>query len=62
VRSLHKDDGEHIAGDIRRMYLILILEWLAYLRHLRTDDPYLFSPAVRTNPFDPKTSIEAKQE
>lgn len=60
VRALSRTDGEHIAGDIRRAYLILIGEWLAYLRHLRTDYPYLFSLAVRTNPFDPAASAEVK--
>jgi len=53
-------DGEHIAGDIRRAYAILIVEWLAYLRHLRTDYPYLFSLAVRTNPFDPAAKVEVQ--
>jgi hypothetical protein len=60
VRSLNKSDGEHLAGDIRRAYLILITEWLAYMLHLKTDYPYLFSLAVRTNPFDPNASIEVK--
>ena len=45
-------DGEHIAGDIRRAYVLLIVEWLAYMKHLKNEYPYLFSLAVRTNPFD----------
>jgi hypothetical protein len=49
-------DGTHIAGDIKRAYTILIVEWLAYMRHLKHDYPYLFSFAVRTNPFDPNAS------
>ncbi len=42
----------HLSGDIRRAYSILITEWLAYMKHLKSDYPYLFSLAVRTNPFD----------
>jgi hypothetical protein len=60
VRSLGAADGEHIAGDIRRAYLILIVEWLAYMQHLKTDYPYLFSLAVRTNPFDPAAKVEVQ--
>lgn len=60
VTALSGPDGEHLAGDIRRAYLILVGEWLAYLRHLQTDYPYLFSLAVRTNPFDPAASVEVK--
>jgi hypothetical protein len=45
-------DREHIAGDIRRAYVLLIVEWLAYMKHLKNEYPYLFSLAVRTNPFD----------
>lgn len=45
-------DGTHLAGDIQRAYVILIAEWLAYMKHLKNEYPYLFSLAARTNPFD----------
>lgn len=54
-------DAEHIAGDMKRAYLILIVEWLAYMKHLKNEYPYLFSLAVRTNPFDPSASPIIKQ-
>jgi hypothetical protein len=57
LRRLPATDGNHIAGDIRRAYTILIVEWLAYMKHLSRDYPYLFSFAVRTNPFDPNASV-----
>jgi len=53
-------DGAHLAGDIKRAYVILIAEWLAYMKHLKNDYPYLFSLAVRTNPFDPNASVAVK--
>jgi hypothetical protein len=56
LQHLPPADGNHITGDIRRAYTILIVEWLAYMKHLKQDYPYLFSFAVRTNPFDPKAS------
>ncbi len=54
--NLPPADANHIAGDIKRAYAILIVEWLAYMKHLKHDYPYLFSFAVRTNPFDPNAS------
>jgi hypothetical protein len=60
LRNLTPADGNHIAGDIRRAYTILIIEWLAYMKHLKQDYPYLFSFAVRTNPFDPHASVMVK--
>ena len=56
LQHLMPSDGNHIAGDIRRAYTILIVEWLAYMKHLKQDYPYLFSFAVRMNPFDPNAS------
>jgi hypothetical protein len=58
VRNLSRADSEHIAGDIKRAYLILVTEWLSYMRHLQKDYPYLFSLSVRTNPFDPNAAVE----
>jgi len=58
VSSLSYSDREHLAGDIRRVNALLSLEWLAYMQHLEEDYPYLFSLAVRTNPFDPDAKVE----
>lgn len=55
-RALPKPDIEHLAVDIKRAYGLLVSEWLAYMSHLQGDYPYLFSLAVRTNPFDPRAS------
>jgi hypothetical protein len=49
-------DWNHLSGDLTRAYGRLLHEWVAYLRHLKEDYPYLFSLAVRTNPFDPHAS------
>jgi hypothetical protein len=58
VRRLPDADYEHLAGDITRAYKLLTAQWLAYMRHLQDHYPYLFSLAVRTNPFDPTASPE----
>jgi len=58
VSSLPESDQEHLIGDIRRVNVLLSLEWLAYMQHLQEDYPYLFSLALRTNPFDPDAKVE----
>lgn len=55
---LHERDSEHLTGDIKRAYIQLILEWLEYMKYLKNDYPYLYSLAVRTNPFNPNASAE----
>jgi hypothetical protein len=49
-------DLQHLAMDLRRAFKLLALAWLAYMRHLKDDYPYLFSLAIRTNPFDSEAS------
>jgi len=63
---VHRDDLEdladadynHIAIDIERAYILLTAQWLAYMKHLKDDYPYLYSLAIRTNPFNPEASVE----
>lgn len=56
LAALPEADRAHLTGDISRAYRLLALEWLGYLRHLQTTYPYLFSLAVRRNPFDDRAS------
>jgi hypothetical protein len=56
VSQLPDTDREHLAGDIKRAYVLLVHQWLDYMRYLKDNYPYLFSLAVRTNPFDQEAS------
>ncbi len=60
LRALPPSDLAHLAGDVQRVFPILIGEWLSYLRHLQEDYPYLYSLAGRTNPFDPDARAEVR--
>jgi len=51
-------DADHLVIDIKRAYIAVLGEWLDYMRHLKRSYPYLFSLAVRTNPFDPDAKAE----
>jgi hypothetical protein len=56
VTKLPHADYEHLAGDIKRVYVLLVHQWLNYMEHLKDNFPYLFSLAMRTNPFDREAS------
>jgi hypothetical protein len=60
VNGLPEADLDHLAVDIRRAYSIIIVQWLSYMKHLHKDYPYLFSLAMRTNPFDASASVVMK--
>ena len=57
LKQLPDSDRKHIAGDIKRAYALLIVEWLNYMKYARDNYPYLFSLAMRTNPFDQSASV-----
>jgi len=48
-------------GTSQRVYGLLVPEWLAYMKHLKKNYPYLFSLAMRTNPFDADASVVVRQ-
>jgi hypothetical protein len=56
VTSLPEADYEHLFDDFQRAYTLLVSEWLIYLKHLKQNYPYLFSLALRLDPFDEKAS------
>lgn len=56
LSTLPESDLKHLAGDINRVYRKMTVQWFIYLRHLKKEYPYLFSLALRTNPFNPNAS------
>jgi hypothetical protein len=56
VRQLPDSDRAHLANDIRRAYTLLVGQWLDYSRYLKGNYPFLFSLAMRLNPFDLESS------
>jgi hypothetical protein len=57
VKELPETDFKHLSGDITRAYRLIVREWLGYMEHLKNNYPYLFSLAVRTNPFNPDARV-----
>lgn len=52
LSKLSEEDKKHLESDIVRIYKLIILEWVQYLRHLKEVYPYLFVTTLANNPFD----------
>lgn len=46
-----RQDRHHLEEDLKRALRQLLQEWVAYMEHLRTAYPFLFSFALRSSPF-----------
>jgi voltage-gated potassium channel len=55
--DLPPSDFAHLSGDVNRVYRLLMIEWLTYMHYLKQNYPYLFSLAMRQNPFDKNASV-----
>jgi len=51
LTGLPESDIAHLSLDIKRAYKLLIKEWVDYMAYLKNTYPYLFSLAMRKNPF-----------
>jgi hypothetical protein len=60
VTCLSPPDYTHVANDLKRAYVLLLSQWITYVKHLKTAYPFIFSLVIRTNPFDPEASPEIK--
>lgn len=54
--TLPRSDIDHLTADCDRVYRRLVVEWVDHLHYLRGHYPYLYSLAVRTNPYNPEAS------
>jgi len=52
LAELPDSDLKHLTGDMNRAYMALAHQWWSYMKHLKNQYPYLFSLAMRLNPFD----------
>ncbi|MHB1456785.1 MAG: hypothetical protein ACYC0V_07710 [Armatimonadota bacterium] len=55
--NLPDTDYAHLGIDIRRAYILLVQEWVSYIRRLKDSYPYMYSLMVRTDPFASEQSV-----
>jgi len=60
LEKICEADYRHLIIDMERAYLLLLIEWVYYMKHLKEEYPYLFSLELRLNPLNPNASIELK--
>ena len=51
------DDLAHLGNDVKRVYSMLSVLWVRYVHDLKQRYPYLFSLAIRNNPFNEKRCV-----
>ena len=61
IERLPKSDRAHLVEDMKRVYRFLAHQWLFYMAYLKSNYPYLFSLAIRMNPFDRNASPIVKE-
>ncbi|HWQ65994.1 MAG TPA: hypothetical protein VN372_03885 [Methanospirillum sp.] len=61
LTSLPHSDIIHLKGDIRRVYSLMTLSWLDYMNYLQGSYPYLYSLAVRLNPFGEQPDVIVRE-
>lgn len=58
--NMQEADRQHLVEDVERLYVLLITQWLEYMKHLKINYGYMFSLDVRINPFDPEAHAEVE--
>jgi hypothetical protein len=61
LSRLPSSDRAHLSNDIERVYSRIVPEWLKYMEYLKTHYPYLFSLAIRKNPYDKSASVIVRE-
>ena len=57
IAGCGNEDLAHLCNDVKRVYSMLSMLWLDYVRDLKRRYPYLYSLALRNNPFNEKRCI-----
>jgi hypothetical protein len=57
LKKIPDSDRSHLAGDCKRVYMHLLDHWIDYMGFIKIKYPFLFSLAVRQNPFDYDSSV-----
>ena len=53
LKAVTQEDIDHLSNDLLRAYSAMILEWINYIIYLHDEYPFLYTLAIRKNPFCP---------
>ncbi len=51
LSSLDLEDREHLKIDMKRIYDVIIMQYLLYMKYLKNTFPYFYKTALEVNPF-----------
>lgn len=54
ISPLPETDLKHVSVDMERVYRLMLPLWVSYMKHLKSQYPYLYSFALRMNPVSLK--------
>lgn len=60
--GLPASDLRHLGTDVARATRVILVQWVAWMAHLRTSYPYFFSLAVRDNPFVARRDVVVTED
>ncbi|MEI6132557.1 MAG: hypothetical protein WCQ41_07025 [Bacillota bacterium] len=59
--DLPPEDFAHLSVDIKRAFSLLFVEWIYYMKRLKKQYPFLYSLAIRKNPFFDERVVIGKE-
>lgn len=62
ISHLKDYEIKHLNIDLVRVYKLLTFEYIAYMKYVKNEYPYMFVTAMIHNPYDPRTSEEIEEE
>jgi len=60
--DMHKFDIQQLNLDIERVYKLLAIEWVMYMKHLNEKYRYLYYTALTQNPYDSRPTKEIEEK
>ncbi len=60
--KLSELDKRHLLGDAERVYLLLCVEWIEYLNHMRVHYPYMYNLSLRVDPYGEEAHVEVDDQ
>lgn len=62
ITSLKEYEIKHLNIDLQRVYKLLTYEYVAYMKYIKKEYPYMFVTAVIHNPYDKRSSEEIEEK
>lgn len=62
LEELKQYEIDHFNIDLQRVYKLLTVEWVAYMKYIKVEYPYMFITAMVHNPYDVRDPEEIEEK